>query len=256
MSSLVIVHIPHASTFIPEPELAKLAIGGEHLEREVLRMTDRHADDLFALEEAVASMLVFPVSRLVVDPERWADDEAEPMASRGMGAVYTRTSDGRPLRSRLGARERRQLLETYYFPHQRALQALVGTALREHGRCLIVDAHTFPSTPLPCDLDQAPGRPDICIGSDPFHTPAWLEQAAVAAFGGRGWRVEVNRPYAGTMVPASCYLREARVWSVLVEVNRARYMDEATGERLAGYAQTRQKVQSGVAELVRRAAGR
>jgi len=41
---------------------------------------------------------VFPVSRLVVDVERFPDDEDEPMAGRGMGAVYTRLSSGERLR--------------------------------------------------------------------------------------------------------------------------------------------------------------
>ena len=39
---------------------------------------------------------MFPVSRLVVDPERFI---ADPMECVGMGVVYTRTSNGEVLRA-------------------------------------------------------------------------------------------------------------------------------------------------------------
>ena len=43
--------------------------------------------------------MTFPVSRLIVDPEGSVDDAHDPMAARGMGVVYTATSDGAVLRS-------------------------------------------------------------------------------------------------------------------------------------------------------------
>jgi len=44
-------------------------------------------------------------------------DANEPMAASGMGAVHTRTSDGRPLRSSPDARERQRLLQACDFAH-------------------------------------------------------------------------------------------------------------------------------------------
>jgi len=249
MSRPVIIHVPHASTTIPEHERDKLAISGEDLRRELLRMTDRYADDLFAAGGDAATRLIFPVSRLVVDPERFADDAAEPMAGRGMGAVYTKTSDGRPLRSSLDAKERQRLLETYYRPHHEMLERLVGEALASCGQALIIDGHSFPFSPLPCDLDQAPIRPDICIGTDPFHTPEWLQRTAANAFRELGWSVEINRPYAGSMVPMAFYRKDVRVHSIMVEIKRALYLDEYTGERLAQFGATSGKVRSALEML-------
>ncbi|MGD0110848.1 MAG: N-formylglutamate amidohydrolase [Armatimonadota bacterium] len=249
MSIPVIIHIPHASTEIPPNEAAKLAISGETLAQELLRMTDRYVDELFDLGEE-ATHLVFPVSRLVVDPERFPDDAGEPMAGKGMGAVYTRTSDGRLLRPSLDATERERLLDAYYFPHHEAFTRLVENALVAQGRVLIIDAHSFPSSPLPCDMDQAPLRPEICIGTDPFHTPEWLQRTAVAAFSDLLWRVELNRPFAGSMVPGSVYRKDARVHSIMVEVSRALYMNESTGERSAGFSKVRRKVESALAAII------
>ena len=245
----VILHIPHASTEIPPNEATKLAILGETLAQELLRMTDRYVDELFDPGKR-AARLVFPVSRLICDPERFADDADEPMAAKGMGAVYTKTSDGRPLRSSLDAEERQRLLDAYYFPHHQKLERLVRSALADCGHCVIIDAHSFPSSPLPCDLDQTPLRPDICIGTDAFHTPDWLQRTALDAFNDVGWHVALNRPYAGSIVPSGFYRKDARVSSIMVEVNRSLYMNEDTGRRSAGFKGVRLKVQSVLHALI------
>ena len=245
----VILHIPHASTEIPPNEATKLAILGETLAQELLRMTDRYVDELFDPGKR-AARLVFPVSRLVCDPERFADDAIEPMAAKGMGAVYTMTSDGRVLRSSLDAEERQRLLDRYYVPHHERLERRVKQALDATGHALIIDGHSFPSSPLPCDLDQAPLRPDICIGTDVFHTPEWLQRTALDAFGDLGWRVELNRPYAGSIVPSSFFQKDARVHSVMVEVKRSLYMNEDTGERFAGFDEARRKIQLALGAVI------
>lgn len=128
----------------------------------------------------------FPVSRLVVDPERFSDDHREPMAAKGMGVIYTRTSDGRPLRKALSDHERADLLATYYRPHHGALTADLESALAAKGRCLIVDCHSFSSRPLPHEPDQSPDRPEICIGTDEYHTPRWLSDMILSLFQGGG----------------------------------------------------------------------
>jgi N-formylglutamate amidohydrolase len=66
-------------------------------------MTDAFTDELFAPTSFEAARVVFPVSRMVCDVERFPDGADEPMALRGMGAVYVKTTDGRPLRQHLTA---------------------------------------------------------------------------------------------------------------------------------------------------------
>ena len=90
----MIIHIPHASTFIP-PEYRD-AFDPEKLTRELAVMTDWYTDELFASD---APRVVFPVSRLVCDPERFRDDAEEVMSTIGMGSVYTNCSDGTLLRT-------------------------------------------------------------------------------------------------------------------------------------------------------------
>jgi N-formylglutamate amidohydrolase len=100
---------------------------------------------------------------------------------------------------------------------------------------LIVDAHSFPARPLPYEAYQDPDRCDICVGTDPFHTPIWLADLAIHEFRNRGYRVEVNCPFGGSLVPEKHYRQDKRVLSIMIEVNRSLYMDEVSGERVAAF---------------------
>ena len=93
----------------------------------------------------------------------------------------------------------------------------------------MIDCHSFPSRPLPCDQDQTPSRPDFCIGTDDYHTPKALSNLACATLQRSGHSVEVNRPYSGVLVPSSRHCADKRVQAVMIEVNRALYLDEETG---------------------------
>lgn len=120
----VVFHIPHASTRIP-PEYSGDFIEGV-LPDNLRHMTDRYTDELFDL--GLGERIVFPVSRLVCDPERFREDESEEMAKIGMGAVYTRGYDLRPIRSVTPDR-REEILRRYYDPHHGRLEEAVTRAL-------------------------------------------------------------------------------------------------------------------------------
>lgn len=171
---LCVLHIPHSSQEIPPDLRHTLLLDDDALERELLRMTDSYTDLLFAQAPDDACTVIYPVSRLIVDPERFLPDSEEPMAACGMGAIYTHTSDGQPLRHPPSSGQRAALLERFYKPHHLALTAAVSAALSEHDSALVIDCHSFPARPLPYELDQTFDRPDICIGTDSFHTPRFF----------------------------------------------------------------------------------
>jgi N-formylglutamate amidohydrolase len=247
----VLFHVPHDSTFIPPSERSKLLLNDEELKSELLRMTDHWTFDLFAQGIPEERILRSQVSRLVVDVERFEEDSLEIMASRGMGAVYERTSDGQQLRPPLPAIQRQELMNNWYFPHHHRLTESVQRSLDNHGQALLIDAHSFPSQPLPCDCDQQPDRPDICIGTDEFHTPPQLADALVDAFGTKGWTVKLNSPFAGAIVPMRNYRKERNLAAVMIEVNRALYVDEMTGDRLPCFASVAKAIRNVILSGVR-----
>jgi N-formylglutamate amidohydrolase len=233
----VVLHIPHDSTIVPDQVRPQFLLTDEELTLELGRMTDHFTHALFAEPPGDATVVRAPVSRLVVDVERFADDSQEPMAKRGMGAVYELTSHLAPLRRKLSLVERDSLMRAWYHPHHQRLEEVVSDAIEQYGRCLVIDGHSFPGSALPYEgADQELERPDICIGSDSFHTPKALEQAFVESFGRRGWRVALNKPFAGALVPASRYRRDPRAMAVMVEVNRDLYLQRTGSSACAEFA--------------------
>ncbi len=246
----IVVHVPHASVVVPDDVRATFLLGDDDLARELVAMTDRYTDELFSLPSEIAKAVVFPVSRLVVDPERFVDDSNEPMSNKGMGVVYTKTSDGRSLRRRPLPDERSRLLARFYEPHHEALESAVAAALEAHGSCVVIDAHSFPSRPLPYEDDQRSDRPEICIGTDADHTPKALRDVACAAFEVAGFRVDVDRPFAGALVPMTFYRRDPRVQAVMIEINRGLYMDERTGARLRSHAAVQRRIHDAIEAII------
>ncbi len=242
MNPSAILHIPHSSSHIPAENRSAFHLSDTDLREELLRMTDWFTDELFDDASGNLVTIRYPISRLVLDPERFEDDTREVMATRGMGMVYVKTSDGRRLRDVPSEVERRDLIDRYYAPHHDRLSKAAAAILVIAGRVLIVDCHSFSERPLPYELDQRADRPDICIGTDDFHTPTWLGDLAVSLFREAGFSVDRNRPFGGALVPGNYYQREPAVSGVMVEVNRGLYMNERTGEKRLDFDAVRKTV--------------
>lgn len=234
--SPLILHVPHASFDIPEADRADFLLDDADLAAEGLRLVDAHTDALFGADRWPGAVLAAKVSRLVVDVERFADDAREPCARVGMGATYVRTGDGRPLRHLTPGR-REVLLENYYKPHHAEADRLARERLAAAGRCLVLDAHSYPVAPLPTEV--AAGRPEIGLGTDVVHTSPELRDLLAGFFRGRGYDVAVDAPFTGAFVPNACFGSEPRCQAIMVEVRRDLYMDETTGERHGGFARVR-----------------
>jgi N-formylglutamate deformylase len=249
----VIAHVPHGSTFIPEDVRRFLVLSDKELQKELLLMTDRYTPELF---ESVVSLgglaLVNNYGRLVVDPERFEDNEKEIMASKGMGVIYTRTTYQQVLRGDLSAKEREELLSTYYRPYHKAVELEVEGILDQFDRCLIIDCHSFPSKPLPYEIDQDLNRPDICIGTDSFHTPKELIAAAISFCEANGIKVAIDKPFAGTYVPIEYFGKDGRVSSIMIEVNRGSYMNEETGIKSTQFICTKELISNRINNIITR----
>ncbi len=213
----MILHIPHSSTILPDT----FAVAeGVSLQEEFHRMTDWFTDELFDFYDA--KKLIFPWSRLYCDVERFRDDKDEDMAKKGMGVCYTTSSFGTRLRE-VSDEEKEFIKYIYYDSHHEKFEKLVEEELEENGQALIVDCHSFSNEVLPHEESHV--RPDICIGTDSFHTPDVLVEKVRRLFENAGLKVEVNEPFSGTIVPLKFYANDRRVKSIMIEVNRKLYLD-------------------------------
>ena len=145
-ASFLLIHIPHSSTAVPEDIRRGILLTDSELAQEILLIADLYTDALFALDGAARIRNKY--CRLVFDPERFRDDNLEPMARCGMGAIYVSTVDGRLMRV-LSQGDREALMRLFFDPYHAALERAVDTILAQNGKCLIVDGHSFSSKPLP-----------------------------------------------------------------------------------------------------------
>jgi N-formylglutamate amidohydrolase len=218
----LILHIPHASLRIPD--YSHYLQPRDAVDAEALHLTDLYTDELFAatLGDAVIQA---GFCRVYCDVERFDNDALEPMSKFGMGTAYVRCDDGRELR-RLTPEQRDEILRNYYEPHHAKLTDAVDAALGSVGEARIVDCHSFPDIPLRCSLYQGNTKFDFNIGTDAFHTPKEWIDASVKFFGDRGFRLGVDEPYSGSIVPMKHYQNDTRVKSIMLEVNRNLYLNE------------------------------
>lgn len=223
-ASSVLLHVPHASRAIPDDVRGGILLDDDALEVELDAITDARTDEiaLHVAEEAGLRPWVFVnrCSRLVVDPERFPDD-SEQMNAVGMGAVYERTTQREVLRRPTDA-ERSALLVAYFTPYAAALAELVGERLAAVGRVTILDLHSYPQVALPYELHGDGPRPEVCLGTDAFHTPPDLVEAATSAFAGYlpGVDIGLDSPFAGCYVPLDRYGSDHSVTALMLELRR------------------------------------
>lgn len=224
----VILHVPHASRELTAEARRGIRLDDAALADELDRMTDAYTDVIAERAAGLAGtrpwLFINRYSRLVVDPERFPD-EREEMARVGMGAVYTRTSGGAVLREEDPALAER-LVAAHFRPYARAMAAVVDERLAATGRAVIIDVHSYPTEALPYELHPDSPRPHVCLGTDGYHTPPGLREAAAGAFAGHG-TIADNTPFAGCYVPLRHYGTVPSVTALMVEIRRDTYLSAA-----------------------------
>lgn len=225
-SSPILLHIPHSAWNIPDRN--SLTISDEELYNELRLITDMHTD---VIGQAVAgkehSMLINHISRLFMDPERLLENEE--MEEVGMGFLYTHGVNRTRIREDDPV-EREHVAETLYKPYHAKMSEMVKSTLDQHGRAVIIDIHSYSSKALPYELHSEGARPEVCIGTDDYHTSPGNYSTASEVFRNHGFQVGMNTPFSGTFVPLEHYRKDHRVTSLMVEIRRDTYMDELSLE--------------------------
>jgi N-formylglutamate deformylase len=223
----IVAHIPHAGTEIPDAVRDQFLPDSKEVWREVAVVTDWYTDELFGLPGI--ARIQTPISRVVLDLERFVDDKQESQAVVGQGVIYSHDSRGRQIRRTLLDEERHALLDNYYHPWHTKLELDIEQQLDRWGHCLLLDCHSFPTEAFENRAPYEIPPPDICLGIHSANTPQWLIDSCHRFFLNRGYSVAINFPYAGCLVPER-FERNHRVPAIMLEVNRGLYLKPACGE--------------------------
>ena len=213
-----ILHIPHSKTEIPFYD----GFNMDYIEDETKLLVDHDTDKIFDIPNVES--LVFEYNRIFCDVER-LEDEDEPLFEVGRGFYYTKTDDGKDLRT-LDNEVKQKIKTDFYDKHHNKLIDMVENRLNKFGSALIVDCHSFNDVPLNSDLDKTEDRPDISLGVDYFHTPEWLNNKLKLYFEKNNLSVKINSPYSGTIIPLKYYNKDKRVMGIMIEVNKKLYLGD------------------------------
>ncbi len=214
-----VFNIPHSSTFIPD---RTGYVNKDLITQELSKLTDFATYDIFNVYEI--EKIVAGFSRVFCDVERFADDNKEKMSKVGRGFFYTHTDDNKLLRENTN-NIREKIFEEYYLPYHKKLTDKIVRILNTYNVAHIVDCHSFNDEPLESDTDKSLPRPDICLGTDDYHTPQYLIDFFKNGFENVGFNVAINTPYKGTIVPERFYKKDKKVKSIMIEINKKLYME-------------------------------
>jgi len=216
----LLLHIPHSATQFPTATSHTL----DDLNEGERRLIDYYTDQLFIPQQPSAQVedITFKWCRLYCDVERLPHD---PLEREGLGIVHDRWVDGEH-RYYGGA----DSYATYMRHHYEAALRL----MQRTGNQLLIDCHSFSELPNP--LNEHPRNDvDICIGFNDDETrPSDATLAGIVDhFGACGYRVALNDPFSNSktfVLPTPFHYH-----SVMIEVSKRLYMDEATLEKTAGF---------------------
>lgn len=216
----VICNIPHASTYIPEWAQRDIIIQTDELSTLLDFITDKDVDKLWDFVPP-ENKQVATVSRLIVDTERYRNDGDEAMSQKGMGLYYTHTPNGKEFRNR--TKESYSKCLALYDEYHASLENKVNECLEKYGKCIILDCHSFHDKMTYTGYYSAT-FPDVCIGVNGEVTP--VAKLIIDTFKSSCYKVKINEPFAGSLVPQK-YQSDARVVSVMIELNRRIYADDS-----------------------------
>lgn len=227
---MIIINIPHSSVKLAFEHLFVCPL--EAATKEAYKLADLYTNEM-VLDKPEYKKVVAPISRLVVDTERFVEDEDEPASKYGMGVIYTHDCSGNIIKQTPNQETRTELLGKYYYPHHELLESYTEEALSKYGKAIIIDLHSYPASyRIGLQTDK---QPDICIGFDSFHYDETVYQKIVAFCKRNNWTYGINEPFAGSIVPIKYYQKDRNVISFMLEIKRSMYMDEQTYQKKAEF---------------------
>ncbi len=219
----VMCNIPHAGLSVPDWAKVDFIVNESEINRFARFMVDLDVDKLFSFVPSTHKE-VANISRIVVDVERYRNDENEPMAKLGMGVCYEKNEKGEQIRCVDSSRSQ-CLLE--YDRYHLALQEKIDVLLEKAEKVMILDCHSFHDKMYYTGYHPST-FPDVCIGyNDNYSCPLDIREKIFSFFEKTGFSVAYNYPFSGTLIPEK-FTNNSRVQGMMLELNRRVYEKNPT----------------------------
>lgn len=233
----LVFNSPHSGRAYPEPFLAAARLGCPAIRRS----EDGYVDRLFAgvVELGLPLMRAhFPRVFLDVNREPYELDPRmfsgrlpsyanirSPRVAGGLGTIARIVSDTQEIYARpLTVEEGLSRIEMFYRPYHACLAALLAGTRATFGHAVLIDCHSMPSGVRGSDERS---RPDIVLGDRHGNACSpHVTRTAAEILTELGFRVQLNRPYAGGFITEHYGRPADGLHALQIEINRALYMDE------------------------------
>lgn len=231
---------------------------------ETLRsIEDRYVDELFSTAPNLgATLLCADFPRSYIDVNRARDDidynlldgvwphaqygaiAPTQRSDSGLGLISRLVKPGVPIYARkLGADEIMQRISRYYDPYHDALEKLLEDAFYNYGAFWHINCHSMPAASAYPRKNimmhgHSPRPSDIVLGDLDGRTCGRDYLYALRDFWkSKGYRVTINDPFKGVeLIRRHAHPTRGRN-SIQIEINRALYMDEDSGEKNKNYGE-------------------
>lgn len=185
-----------------------------------------------------------------LDPEVVEGAEgASARVTAGFGVIPRLTGDGQMIRDHpLTHTDAVARLAAAHHPYHEALAQLMHRARDRFGVAILVDWHSMPSRAV----GRRPGvrATDVVLGDRHGSAcSAEVTRLLRGLFERPGWRVALNRPYAGGWSTQVWGRPDMGFHAIQVELNRALYLDEATLAPGPHFAMTQKAIRRVTAAL-------
>ncbi len=258
----VIFDSPHSGTHIPDD------FGHICTETELHQTADHHVDALFShVTDYGGSLLKAHISRAYIDLNRAIDDidpclletdwphsaniNPTERSDAGIGLIRRLLKPGQPVYDRpLSEAEIKARIEGYYKPYHAALKGLIDEAHYNFGQVWHINCHSMPSASAKPRraiglIGNQPKSADFVLGDRDGTSCAPAFTHAIRDFLiGLGYAVTLNDPFKGVELVSAYSSPDRGRHSLQIEINKALYMDEETGEKNRNYTTLQSDLES------------
>lgn len=215
--SKYIIHIPHASLDIPKDFKKNLLVPEGYFNKENIFISDYKVDNF--VPNNFPNIVKFKYSRMFCDVEKYLDDSQEEMSKYGMGALYTKDSNGKEFVKR-NKKDDEYIINNYYKKHHQELDNMVEKLLTKYKNPIIIDLHSFSDEFVSKVLNKN-NCPDICIGINKDNYDINLLEKTINHFSKYDYSVQINYPYSGSITSN----KYPQVISIMIEINKRVYQN-------------------------------
>ena len=248
-TSPVVYSSPHSGRIYPDAFKKASVLGAVALRRS----EDAFVDELYSsAPDAGSPLLLARFPRAYVDPNRemWELDPtmfdqalpdyinvASPRIRAGLGTIARVVTNGANIyKGAIDFAEAQQRIEKCYKPFHETLAGLLEGTVKKFGAYLLIDCHSMPSIGGPMDKDPGLDRVDMVLGdANGTSCAGAVSKLARETLESFGYRVVMNKPYAGGFTTRNYGKPYAGRHALQIEVNRALYMDEDTVSHGPGF---------------------